>query len=72
MKKWFDIQKATSKNFKEEDLVLKWDEDRTKSGKHKKFEALWSKPYMIAKCIGKNSFEIAKLNGWKLTISVNG
>jgi len=72
MKRWFDAWKATSNTFKEGDLVLKWDEDRTKSKNHKKFESLWFGPYLIARCIRKNAFEIAKLNGWKLPISVNG
>lgn len=72
MKRWFDTRKATLDTFKEEDLMLKWDEDRAKLGKHKKFESLWSEPYLIAKCIGKNAFELAKLNGCKLSISVNG
>ena len=72
MKRWFDTQKCSLDTFKEGDLVLKWDEDRAKFRKHKKFESLWSKPYLIARCIGKNAFEIAKLNGWKLSISVNG
>jgi len=52
--------------------VLKWDEDRTKVRKHKKFESLWSRPYLIAGHAEKNAFEIAKLNGWKLPILVNG
>ena len=52
-----------------EELLHMTPEEREK---HKKFEALWYEPYMIAKCIGKNSFEIAKLNGWKLSISING
>lgn len=52
--------------------MLKWDEDRAKIKKYKKFESLWFEPYMIARCIGKNLFEIDKLNGWKLLILVNG
>ena len=72
VKRWFDGQKSTLDTFREGDLVLKWDEDRAKPGKHKKFESMWSGPYVVAKCIGKNAFELAKLNGCKLPISVNG
>ena len=52
--------------------MLKCDENRAKPKKHKKFKSLWFEPYLIAKCIRKNAFELAKLNGWKLSISVNG
>lgn len=58
--------------FQEGDLVLKWEEDRSKAKNHKKFESLWSRPYLIAGRVEKNDFEIAKLNGWKLLILVNG
>jgi len=52
--------------------VLKWDEERTKSQKYKKLKSLWFEPYLIAMRAKKNAFKIAKLNGWKLQILVNG
>lgn len=64
MKKWFDNQKVSFDHFKEGDLVLKWE-------KYKKFESLWSRLYLIAKCIKGNPFKLAKLDGWKLSISIN-
>ena len=49
VKKSFD-RKARVRIFKEEDLVLKWDADRAKPGRHSKFDALWSGPYLIVSC----------------------
>ena len=72
MKRWFDAQKATPNIFQEGGLVLKWEVERSKVGKHKKFESLWFSPYLIAGHVGKYAFKIAKLNGWELLISING
>lgn len=49
MKINFD-KKARVRIFREGDLVLKWDADREKPGKHSKFDALWSGPYLIFSC----------------------
>lgn len=46
MKMSFD-RKAKVRNFKKGDLVLKWDVDREIPGRHSKFDALWSGPYVI-------------------------
>ena len=46
VKKSFD-KKARVRIFKEGDLVLKWDADREKIGRHSNFDALWSGPYLI-------------------------
>jgi len=72
IKRWFDVRKVTPDIFLKGDLVLKWNVDRSKVGKHKKFESLWSGPYLITGHTRKNAFKIAKLNGWKLPILVNG
>lgn len=72
MKRWFDTHKVTLDIFQEGDLVLKWDVDKFEARKHKKFESLWSRPYLIARHVGKNTFKLAKLNGWELPISING
>jgi len=72
IKRWFDTWKATLDIFKEGDLVLKWDVDRSRAEKHNKFESLWIGPYLIVGHAGKNAFKLAKMNGWELPISVNG
>ncbi|KAH9311991.1 hypothetical protein KI387_027026, partial [Taxus chinensis] len=46
IKKTFD-RKAKDRSFQVEDLVLKWDVDREKPGRHSKFYAIWSGPYMV-------------------------
>ena len=45
MKRNFD-KKAKARNFKEGDLVFKWDANRAKAGRHSKFDALMSGPYV--------------------------
>lgn len=55
MKKIFD-KKAKLKSFREGDLVIKWDADKAKVGRHKKFDTLWSGPYVISSCKKANSF----------------
>ncbi|KAH9294762.1 hypothetical protein KI387_038350, partial [Taxus chinensis] len=48
IKKTFD-KKANERSLKFGDLVLKWDADREKLGRHSKFDAIWSGPYMVTK-----------------------
>lgn len=72
VKRWFDGKKAFDTTFKEGELVLKWDEEKEKPRKHKKFDSLWSRPYVISKRIGPNAFEITRLDGHILPITVNG
>ena len=55
VKKSFD-KKARVRIFREGDLVLKWDADREKLGRHSKFDALWSGPYLINSCKQANAF----------------
>lgn len=43
-------KKAKVRNFKEGDIVLKWDAKREKLGRHSKFCALWNSPYVIISC----------------------
>ena len=43
-------KKATAKVYSKGDLVLKWDENRAKLGRHSKFDAMWSGPYVIISC----------------------
>jgi transposase InsO family protein len=46
IKESFD-KKVKSNVFKTGDLVLKWDATRQEKGKHDKFEALWTGPFVI-------------------------
>ncbi|KAH9325406.1 hypothetical protein KI387_005584, partial [Taxus chinensis] len=57
--------------FNEGDIVLKWDADRAKPGRHIKFDTIWSVPYMISACKEHNTFKLSKLNGEELPIPVN-
>ena len=70
VKRSFD-KKATTKVFKEGDLVLKWDENRVKLGRHSKFDTIWSGPYTIINYKEANSFKLCKPNGDFLPILVN-
>ena len=70
MKRNFD-KKARVRTFREGDLVLKWDADRAKPGRHSKFDALWSGPYLIASCKQANAFQLSRPNGEVLPIPVN-
>ena len=71
MKKSFD-KKAKLRIFREGDLVLKRDANREKIGRHSKFDALWSAPYMIISCKKANAFQLRRPNGEILPILVNG
>lgn len=60
------------RTFQVGDFDLKWDVDREKPGKHSKFDAIWSGPYVIIGCKEANAFRLARLNGESLPIVVNG
>ena len=70
VKRSFD-RKATPKVFIEGDLVLKWDSDRAKPGRHTKFDAMWSGPYIITSCKPANAFQLSRPDGEVLPIPVN-
>lgn len=71
VKKSFD-RKSRFRIFREGDLVLKWDSDREKPGRHSKFDPLWSGPYLISSCKQSNAFQLSRPNGEILPIPVNG
>lgn len=71
MKKTCDM-KAIPKVFNERDLVLKWDELKSRPRKHTKFDAMWSGPFMITKCKPHNACKLPNLEGEELPIPVNG
>ncbi len=65
-------KKAKVRNLKEGDLVLKWNANREKVGRHSKFDTLWSGPYVIISCKKANAFQLSMPNGEILPILVNG
>ena len=50
-------------SFKTGDLVLKWDAARQEKGKHGKFDALWTGPFMISSVKQNNTFDLQNLAG---------
>ncbi|KAH9322288.1 hypothetical protein KI387_016927, partial [Taxus chinensis] len=69
VKIWFD-KKARARTFQEGDLVLKWDADQAKLGRHSKFDAIWSGPYMVTGCKSSNAFQLSTLDGEELPFPV--
>ena len=55
VKKSFD-KKAIARVYSKGDLVLKWNAERAKLGRHSKFDAMWSGPYVITSCKKANTF----------------
>lgn len=47
IKRWFDSKKSSDPEFKQGDLVLKYNERVTKPGQHAKFDGLWEGPFHI-------------------------
>ena len=71
MKALFD-QKAKDRDFLLCDLVVKWESRKEDTGKHGKFDPIWSGPYKISSSEGKNVFLIENLDGDILNTPVNG
>ena len=71
MKALFD-RRARERDFKEGDLVLRWDARREDKGKHGKFDNLWFGPLAIAEVKGNNTFVLQNLDGLYSTYLVNG
>jgi hypothetical protein len=55
IKQAFD-RKNKKKEFKQGDLVLKWDAPRQDKGKHSKFDALWLGPFKILEAYSNNTY----------------
>jgi hypothetical protein len=66
MKETFD-KKVKTNIFKTGDLVLKWDAARQEKGKHGKFDALWTGPFIIAQVQQNNTFVLQNLEGEEVT-----
>jgi ribonuclease HI len=62
IKRNFD-KKTKSDIFKAGDMVLKWDAARQEKGKHGKFEALWTGPFVIAEAQQNNTFILQTISG---------
>jgi hypothetical protein len=71
MKALFD-QKAKDREFLPGDLVLKWEARKEDTGKHGKFDPIWSGPYRISAFEGKNALLLENLDGDILNAPVNG
>jgi hypothetical protein len=50
-------------NFKEVDLVMKWDATRQEKGKHGKFDSLWTGSFVISIIQHNNTFVLQILSG---------
>lgn len=61
MKSYFE-KRARPRDFTVGNLVFKWDEHKSKPGKHSKFDVIWDGPYMIIECKKCNSFQLSKLS----------
>lgn len=70
MKNLFDIR-ARERDFKEADLVLRWDSRREDKGKHGTFDNLWFGPLAIGEVKGNNTFVLQNLEGQYSTYPVN-
>jgi len=62
IKRNFD-KKVKSDVFKTGDMVLKWDAARQEKGKHEKFDALWTGPFIVAEVHQNNTFVLQTLSG---------
>lgn len=71
MKILFD-KKARERDFREGDLVLRWDTRREDKGKHGKFENFWFGSFSIAEIKGNNTFILQNLEGQYSSLSING
>jgi hypothetical protein len=60
IKRNFD-KKVKSNVFKTGDMVLKWDAARQEKGKHGKFDALWTSPFIITEVQQNNTFVLQSL-----------
>lgn len=65
-------RRARGREFKEADLVLRWDAMREEKGKHGKFENLWLGPLAIFEVNGNNTFVLQNIEGQYSTYPVNG
>lgn len=70
-KRSFD-KKEKFRDFKEGDLVLKWDVLKSRPRRHGKFDNFWSCPFVITAYKENNAFQLSTTKGEELKIPVNG
>lgn len=70
MKSLFDIR-AREREFKEGDLVVRWDSKKEEKRKNVKFDNMWFGPLAIAEVKGNNTFVLQNLEGLYSTYLVN-
>ena len=51
-------KKAKKEEFQIGDLVLKWDTPKQDKGKHRKFEALWIRPFKVFEVFSNNTYRL--------------
>jgi len=71
MKTLFD-RRARERDFKDGDLVLRWDSRRGENEKHGKFNNLWFGPLAIAEVKGNNTFVLRNREGLYSNYPING
>lgn len=71
IKESFD-KKAKIDSFQVGDLVLKWDALKEKKGNHRKFDALWTGPFIISQIQGNNTFMLQSVEGGFLMAQLMG
>jgi len=71
MKSMFD-RRARERDFREGDLVLRWDSIREDKGKHGNFDNLWFVPLAIVEVKGNNTFVLQNIEGIYSTYPING
>jgi hypothetical protein len=58
---WFDKSYVGKNDFRECDIVLKWDKENEMRGKHTNFQRLWLGPYQFQHKIGSRNFKLKTL-----------
>ena len=71
MKSMFE-RRARKRDFKEGDIVLRWDSIREGKGKHGKLNNLWFVPLAIVEVKGNNTFVLQNIEGIYSTYTING
>lgn len=71
VKHWFDKKCSSSISFQKGDLILKWDEERSKPKRHKKIDSLSLLPCIIVWEIQTNAYDLEQMDGQIILITIN-
>jgi hypothetical protein len=72
IKQAFD-RESRKEDFRQGELVLKWDVPRKDKGKNGKFEALWIGPFKISETFPNTTYRLKNLEGGEVFVGpVNG